>query len=371
MRRKNHRFAFYGLLLAGSMAVTTPVYGQIIYGRPAYADMQAQYSHWSLQDKEDGTTTTINQFTVPLTGFIPLEDNFEALVFIATSSNTLSSEGDDYNLSGLGDVRFQVNRSFNDDQFLVSLGINLPTGKKKLTQDEEQPVLQMLSQNYLSFPMRRFGEGFGFNLLVGGARMLGSLRGGFGVKYQYTGKYQPYEGSGDYDPGDLVSVNAGLDWQGEKTVISGDAVFTAYFKDKLDGVEIFKQSNQLDLRMNARYTTESYSLQGQVGYLLRGRNVLYTEELKIYGNEFWINAGMTRRFQQDWRVTPSVELRLIGANDEGFGGSSILGFGGVVGKTFGGQIALIFGGTYYIGSVDDGAYDLTGLQLRAGLTANL
>ncbi len=365
-------FIIIGLVIF--LVALSPVYGQIEYGRPTSGGTQFFYSHWSLEDSSG--TTEINQLTIPVRGFIPIRDNLEALFYVAHSSNDFEYSNAESSLSGLGDARLQLNRSFSDDQLLLSVGVSLPSGKKKLNRDEELPVLRVLSQNYLSFPMRCFGKGFGFNVLLGGAQMLGELRCGAGIMYQYNGSYSPYQDTGKYDPGDFISVNAGADWQKEKMTFTFNAVFTAYADDQFEGNKVFAQSTQLGLNLAAAYDGRGYDVSAGIGYLLRGRNTFYDpdkgdREGHLFGNEFEIRGYLTRHLQQSWYVTPSAELKLVGANDLGFGSSTIFGFGAGVGRTFSEQVGINLGGKYFIGNADGGAIDLTGFQLTASLTANL
>jgi len=369
-----NKIGFIIIGLVSFLVTLSPAYGQIEYGRPASGGTQFFYSHWSLEDSSG--TIDINQLTIPVRGFIPIRDNLEALFYIAHSSNDLEYSNAESSLSGLADTRLQLNRSFSDDQLLLSVGINLPTGKKKLNRYEELPVLRMLSQNYLSFPMRRFGKGFGFNVLLGGAQMLGELRCGAGIMYQYNGTYSPYQDTGKYDPGDFVSINAGADWQKNEMTFTFNAVFTAYANDKFEGNKVFAQSTQLGLNLAAAYDGQDYDVGAGIGYLLRGRNTFYDpdkgdREGHVFGNEFEIRGYLTRRLQQVWQVTPSAQLKLVGANDLGFGSSTIFGFGAGVGRTLSEQLAINFGGKYFVGNADGGAIDLTGFQLTASLTANL
>ncbi|HWR81763.1 MAG TPA: hypothetical protein VN285_00520 [Candidatus Deferrimicrobium sp.] len=366
------RYSITGLIAIGlsTTLLYGPVQSQIIFDRPTSGEVRVVYSHWSLEDSSG--TVKIDQLTIPFTGFVPLGDNMEASVYVANSSNTLEQSGAEKTLSGLGDARLQFNRSFSNDRLLLSLGVNMPVGKKKLDAGEEMLVLQMLSQNFLNLPMRRFGEGFGFNVLVGGAEMVGPARVGGGVMYQFNGKYDPYEASGSYDPGDFVSINAGADWPSGATTISADAIFTTYLSDKLEGEKVFKQSTQVDLRLNAAYQGQSYSIRGGLGYLLRGRNSLFLpgeEQLRILGNEFLINAGLTRHIASGWSITPSAELKLIGETENGFGKCTVAGFGGAIGKSLGERITLNVGGKYFLGDADDGAVDLTGFQVTGSLAA--
>ena len=126
---------------AGTVAVVlamlllvSPTWGQIRFGQPTYGNVQIVYSHWSL--KQADTTTEINQMSVPVTGFLPLKENLEAIFYLASSSNTLKEPGSEISLSGMGDARLQINHSFMDDQFLLSLCVNRPTGNKQLALDD-------------------------------------------------------------------------------------------------------------------------------------------------------------------------------------------------------------------------------------------
>ena len=350
-----------------------PAQAQILYDQPASGGVHFIYSHWDV--KYADSTVKISQLTFPATGFLPISDNFEAVVYLVGSSNDVKlPNATKYCLSGFGDMRLQFNHSFKNDQLLLSVGTNLPTGKKKLKAIDETPVLQMLSQNFLDFSMRRFGEGFGFNILLGGAQKIGEWRCGAGLMYQFSGKYEPYEGTGKYDPGDLISFNAGADWFNDKLLLSGNIVYAFYSSDKLDGREMFKQSSQLNLNMNLGYKMENLLLNVGLGYLVRGRNTLYLEgenKLKIYGNEFQISGGADWTFAQVWHVGPTAELRLIAANERGFGSSTIVGLGGSVIRNVGDQVNIFGGIEYFTGQANGGDIDLSGLQLTVGVTASL
>ena len=127
MRNKIYIFVVAALLAA--IAVPS-IHGQIIYEQPRAGYARMIYSHWKLDS--DSGEVTVNQMAVPLNGFVQLKDNWEAQFYIASASNSMSVVDSDSSLSGLGDARLQVNHSFNEDRFLISGGINLPTGKKKL-----------------------------------------------------------------------------------------------------------------------------------------------------------------------------------------------------------------------------------------------
>jgi hypothetical protein len=347
---------------------------QIMYGQPSAADLQFIYTHWDIDAGDSLGEASVDQMSFPLRGFIPAGDNAEMLIYLAGAWNSLDRPAtDEYTLTGLGDARLQYNRSFVDDQLLLSIGLNLPSGKRELSIEDEAPVLTTLSQSYLSFPMRQFGEGFGFSIMLGGAQMLGAFRAGASAMYQYNGSYAPYEGVDDYDPGDMISFNAGIDRSFENGQIGANAILSLYTKDKLEGSEVFKQSTAVDLRLTGQYGNDNGQLSGTIGYLVRGRNTTFVEnteeEVKIYGNELWGRAGYMYGLGK-WRLGPVVELRNIAENEQDLGSATIFGGGAAISRSLGETMGFELSGRYYTGEADGGDLDLTGYQLVMSLTAN-
>jgi len=348
-------------------------YGQIIYNQPMSGDAQMIYTCWKMET--DTVSSTLSQFTIPVNGFFPLGDNFEARFYLANAANKFEYEDYDFTLNGLSDMRLQFNRSLAEDRLLISAGINLPTGKKKLNLTEEWLVLEFLSQNYLNFPVRRLGEGMGLNFLFGGATMAGIFRLGGSVEYQYNGTYEPYEIGGDYKPGNHIALNVGADTRRDKMTYSAGIIFTTYTDDKLEDEKVFRQSNQVDLRLSGTYDEDKYSLGAAMRYLIRDRNKRYSddgrtlEQLKAYGNEFLFNSRFTYHPDKKWFVAPLAEIHLVAANEYDFGSSKVFGFGADIGRQINPDVNIGLGMKYFTGDADGGNIDISGYQLSAILSA--
>ena len=380
----------FGGLAVFVMSGAPDAEAQIVYGQPAAGSAQVIYYHWKTD--RDGDESTISQFMIPISGFLPVRDNFDLTFFVANSSSTYSAFESEYKLNGLGDFRLQANHSFADDRLLVSASVNLPIGKKELSGDQSH-ALFALSQNYLEFPMRQFGEGFGFNLLVGGAlELTEGMRAGAGVAYQYVGGYTPYEGSvtidtltndttvidyEGYNPGDVFSINGGVDYERGRMLWSADLVYSHYVADKLNTIKTFKQSRQFDWRFRGNYNGENIQFVGLVRYVWRGKNRLYNEAgewaftRKLFGNELLLSGELTYPFAEQWYAAPSADLRLIASNEVNFDNSSIMGFGAAVGRKFGESMDARFGFKLYTGSADGGNIDVSGYRVTFGLTATI
>jgi|GEM_PF-516565 len=365
---------------------------QIIYGQPTAGSAQVMYYHWKTTSA--GEESTINQLMIPLTGFVPVRDNFEMTFYVANSSNKYDVGDGTYKLSGLGDFLLQASHSFADDRLLTSATVNLPTGKKELN-NEQTEVLFALSQNYLEFPMRQFGGGFGFTLLLGGALELkDDMRAGAGVAYQYVGGYTPYEGArildtvtdkitevdySGYNPGDVISANGGIDYQRGRMLWSGDLIYSHYLPDKLDDKKVFRQSRQFDWRLRSDYTGERNSFAVMLRYVWRGHNRVYSDTSyvtpKLFGNEFAVLAEYTQLIGERWFAAPSADFRIIAGSEItteiGSGSSNILGFGASVGRHLSEQLNADLGFKIYTGSAHDGDIDVSGYRISLGLTGTL
>jgi hypothetical protein len=344
------------------------VWAQIVYGQRASADAGFVYNHWSL-----GDSLEVSQFMVPLNGFIPLQDNLEARFSAANASNKLDLIDEEFKLSGFSDLRLQLNQSLADDRFLLSLGFNLPTGKKKISLLEEWLVLQALSLNFFDFPIRRLGEGFGFNVMAGGAEMLGQVKIGGALMYQYNGKYKPYDIDDEYDPGDQLSVVGSADLSSDDYAISASMVYSTFTTDKLEDRKIFSQAPVFSLHTTGVAGSGSYRFAADVGLLFRGRNAQYDsteakiEQLKFYGDEYLLAGRMIWTPDTDWKVTPLAEVRLLGENEYGMESSTVFGFGVEIARNIGTGVDVGMGFKYFTGTVGLGDLDLSGYQITATL----
>jgi len=352
-----------------------PVSGlaQIVAGQPTTTGGRLIFTHWTLDDGNG--EVKLDQFAIPVSGLVPLRENLEMRFFIADVSNDLNMPTDEYSLNGFGDLRLQFNQSFHDDRYLLSIGGNIPSGKTKLDLNSEWPVVEYLSRNFIRLPIRRLGEGPGFNILAGAAQSAGNFRYGLTAMYQLYGKYTAYDGGGDYNPGDMFSVTADADRIYGNGSIGLTAVYSTYSTDKLDGKKIFDQSDQLDLRLRGLYKTGKIDYSGMMQYVIRGRNTRYDsseviyDRLKIYGNEFGAFGAVTFMASPSLAVSPSLEMHFISGNEYDFGKSNFFGFGGDFTYRFSETLDALIGMRYYTGKADDSAVDLSGYQFSAGFTA--
>lgn len=349
---------------------------QIVYEQPGSSTLRFNYSNWSLKNQES-IDNSLSQQTYSLSGFVPLRDNFEARYYIVTGFNSLELGETSSDLSGLGDLRIQLSHSFSDDRLLLSTGLNLPTGKKELNSDEERMVIEFLSQDFLSFPLRRYGEGFGFNLQAGAATQIGSMKCGASAVYDYTGSYKPYEGSGDYNPGNSLSLSATARIDAGKIIYAGDLGFSLYGRDDLDGTEIYKQAPLFSVRMSGTIPRGRFSYTLGARMIMRGRNTRYSltdgiidSQLKKYGDEFDLFFRTGWDSGRKWKVGGIVASRFISASEEELEKSTVFNFGINLTRDISERLGFDLGMIYYAGSTDLNEADIRGLQISSGLSVS-
>lgn len=348
---------------------------QIVYNQPYSASLDFHYVSWDLDNGENGFKNSLSQQAVSISGFLPIRDNFEARYFMATASNDLEMNSNESELSGLGDMRIQLSHSFARDRVLLSAGVNLPTGKQELDAEEGSQIIEFLSRDYLSFPLRRYGEGTGFNLLAGGATRLGPVKCGMNASYYYAGTYEPYENYGDYDPGNTFSLGATANFDIKNMACSARFTYLYSDTDRLDKDDIYRQAPQFLTYLSASYRKQSYSATFGTRVILRGRNTRYSlidgvieSQLKKYGDEFDFFARFDYITQDRWRIVTHASTRQISSGEEAMDRSSIYNLGMSLSKQFMDHYNIGVGGIYYLGSTDRDDTDINGFQASASVS---
>jgi hypothetical protein len=307
-----------------------------------------------------------------------LQENLEARYYVAGSSNNFQTGTIESQLNGIGDARFEVTKSFTGNRFFVSGGVNLPTGKKELQFSEHRQIIEVLSESFLTYPMRRFGEGLGFNGTIGLAQSWGKTVAGAGISYDIIGKYTPYEGFGEYNPGDIFTAEFGLNSRGQRTAVACGVNYLSYSNDKMDGRKVFKQGQQVGLSLSGAYDNKVIRIHPSARYTIRGRNTRYEtgtetvrDRLKLYGDELELGLEVGRYFRGGWSFMPLVSILQIENNEDNYGDSEVLAYGASIGKVFSERI--LFGTWFKVmtGDTDDGRIDLKGYQISASMTAVL
>lgn len=349
---------------------------QVVFGQKASANAGIYFQSWKL--KSQSPTINLSQWVFPINCFLPLRDNYELRILTSAASTGLDRGEQKINLRGLNDTKIQATASFSDDRYLVSLGINLPSGKKSL-KNEEIGIAQFLSLDFLNLPIKSYGEGFNLNVSLARAFEWKNLIWGVGAGYQYNGIYKPYHDLSDYKPGDRIHLTGGINSNLEKIKMTGDLTYIMYQADKQEGKKIFKDGNQWDMKSSFLYEQKSYSLSVQARFIIRVKDKRYgvakeyLEEAKNHGNDFRVSASLSYQVRRQVKLLSEVETKLIGENDYPsshplhLGASHIIGFGGGFNYELKSNYCYTLFLKIFHGRADGDSLDLSGFQIQNSL----
>jgi len=222
-------------------------------------DLGCSFQLWKI-----GYEEAITQISFPLHLMIFLNENTSLSI---THNPAFSAQADQYKITSTSDTWIQGNHIFWKNKALLNIGLGLPTGKTRLnhTDTENEQMIesefqlsQYLSKNLFRFRLPVYGQGFCGKIGGGIALPLEDLLVfGVGLQYIYTGSYHPmvyrytfnnqeFIEDNEYNPGDEVSFNMGLDFKINKSMkIMVDGLYTYYWQDYKDGKEVFGAGNKV------------------------------------------------------------------------------------------------------------------------------
>ncbi len=277
------------------------------------------FQSWSL-----GDDTTMSEFTTILSLSQPIGNSTN----VTLRASAASTGGDPARLSGLNDMQVRATHTLEAARLVLSLGLNIPTGKSELTA-EEFATSMLLSSPALSWSTPGFGQGF--NVQPGAVWAIPfseNVVGGIGVAYYYKGAFTTIKGYEEFDPGDEIAVTGGIDFQlAEATNLSADVLFTMYGSDKLGSEEVFKAGEKIvvsaqfnkalgqnELTILGRYRTRGKGETGFAGSLVSADEASEPNQVDILGQySIFINKQLKIRFGIEGKVQSETPTDLSAA----------------------------------------------------------
>jgi len=211
-----------GAILAGVSAAGAQ--GRLVGSRTS--TVGSIYQRWSFGDGlyqtalAGGDSIRIegaSQLTMPISLVVPLGSRWTADISGAYTSGTVSLASrdttlnvDHYTLNGLTDLRLRATGRVVGDNVIVTLGINLPTGKTSLS-PEEFSAIRVLAAPAFAFQTPTLGIGTGATAGVVLARQLRGWAWALGGSYELRNAYDPVTFVGKMNPSDALHVSVGGD----------------------------------------------------------------------------------------------------------------------------------------------------------------
>lgn len=206
----------------------------------------------------------------------------------------------------------------------LGLDLDLPTGDA--TGVARLPTRDLAAvQDEDLVTVERFGEGFDVNPTVTAYRSFGAFGLGLGLGYHRTGKYDPTRDAAhdDLDPGDELTVVALGDVYATDTIrLMALVAYTRFTADERGGRELFREGDELDLRVSVEWRPEPWWAAVAVRDVVRFKaerpdagGGLVTEARNSHGNDIRVGATVGYVLDDAWSLQAAVDLRHVAAND--------------------------------------------------------
>ncbi|MBN1999517.1 hypothetical protein JW935_18325 [candidate division KSB1 bacterium] len=318
------------------------------------------------------------QFVIPVSLVWPVNDRLTLDVTMSPSANQINTSKSTA-LSGLSDSRVRGAYVFGDDRFLLTCGLNLPTGKSKLTWDELNAA-NVLAMQPLDFILPVLGQGLECNTGLVMAQRFKKLVVGFGAGFLYRGKYRPYsESDYDYDPGEEVSVSVAFDFPiGRQNKFMLDLIYTSYGADRAEGTDVFQAGARVTAQAGVFLPSEYVDFQVGICNRWRAKNKIGSEELtperlNSNGNKLDLLSMASMPLSRKTKLFALLDGKIYSNNDYDYGGATICGFGGGFTRIVSQNVQYQMDMRLYVGSLDTGAekVNLTGIKFLTGLVYSL
>jgi len=300
----------------------------------------------------------VSEFTIPMMMVRPFSSKLTMYALTSPAFSSLNT-GESYGLSGLSDIKIGGHYLILNDQWLLTFGLNLPSGKSAL-KTEEYTVATVLTIPAFNFRTPSLGQGMDVQAGLSGARELGGFVLGYGVNYLLKGAYKPFDDVEDtYNPGDELGFSLGAErrvqWLGKDMRLTGDVLYSMYFSDTWLKERVFKSGNRLLIQFMSVFKQGPLDLVLMARDRIKGKNktgsyeAFETERKNSNGNQFEMLGIGTWPRGPDTRLKGILEFKLYSDSDYGTGGATLFGLGGGARRKltpkmdFDGDVRLYFG----------------------------
>jgi hypothetical protein len=283
------------------------------------------------------------------------------------------TSGDFENLSGLNNTHIGFTYHLERPDIVFTLGAGLPTGKKKLTQEQFETSI-LISNQVFGFNVPNFGEGMSVD--VGGVWAIplsDDVVTGLGAAYHYRGGFDALEGYDEYDPGDEFLATGGFDFRlAEATTLSTDLSFTSYSRDKLGDEEVFASGGRFVASIQFAKAFGENELWAMARFRSKGKGqialggILTSEDEKTEPNQFDVQGSYSIRTSDQIIVTLMLEGRAYEETVAPISGVNMFGFGLAPQLSISSRVNLRLSLMYRFGTMRD-SRSINGLEIGAGV----
>ncbi|NOZ61127.1 MAG: hypothetical protein GXO74_05555 [Calditrichaeota bacterium] len=239
-----------------------------VISQKGFLQIAPVFQSWSFE-----SNYTVSETTLPLSVYFPVNRQLS----LSLRSNQATVGGDVNQLSGLTDTQLQASYHLENMNLVLTLGMNIPSGKKELTTAEFQ-TSALISYTYLNFRVPNLGQGFNLSPGFSWAAPLGDkFVLGLGATYQLKGGFNPLKNMPDpYNPGDEILATLGFDIKLSRlTSFALDFIYTKYGEDKIGNLKVFNSGDKFTASWQVHTFIGMHELRLIGRYRSRGKNSYY------------------------------------------------------------------------------------------------
>lgn len=200
---------------------------------------------------------------------------------------------------------------------LVGMDVNLPTGKTNLSSGD----LHALVRDSEIATVTTFGEGVNLNPTLSLAKAWGPWSAGAGFGYDFRRKYDLTAGYEDYDPGDILSLNALLQRECSRGYVGRIfGKFSRFGKDRLQGADHFREGDYRMVGVGVSRAGAAWEADVNLRGTFRGKaeilsgGSLVAEPERSRGDEWSAEASVRHSLRKDISVSGSVRGLIVSKN---------------------------------------------------------
>jgi hypothetical protein len=268
---------------------------------------------------DSGQTRTVSQFNLPVDATVQLGRHSKLVLCSEGAWANYGPEGEaSASLNGTSDIGVQAIHEVPSRRLFLLGGVNIPSGKKKLSPDEMN-VGRALGNPLLGFRLKEYGQGLDFNLGATASLPVGGpWKLGMGLGYVHHGPYSLSAEGERFRPTPEGTVSVGLQITGAgpgDAVGSSEcfAVLRVLGKDQLGSRTILDEGNELLLqaRGDVRWTgLRTFAL---ARLLLKGHNRVFSgngDQVQTQVRE--TGTGTLARLGLEKPLSPRFRARING-----------------------------------------------------------
>lgn len=223
---------------------------------------------------------TVSQLSIPWAIVVPMGDRFSLDVSSSFASTEVQLAGvKTSSISGLTDTQVRGNLTLGDNAFILTLGLNLPTGQYTVPAGQQEAA-GAIGNSFLLYPVVTMGSGFGATGGVAFAQTVGSWNLGIGGSFRHSSEFDAYKVASKvlrFTPGNEYRLRAGLDRAvGDGSVAIG-VTYSKFGSDAADSTTFSTGDRALaqaswfaPIGENSDFTLSAWNLYRAAGQMIGG-----------------------------------------------------------------------------------------------------